>query len=211
MKYATELIMFDLGGVLIELGNSPIPRGWLPNSENFNLSDWFLSPTALAFECGHISAAEFAYSIKTELSLIVDCSEIIDKFTQWPKAFFPDSTDILIELRGKYRLALFSNTNELHWSRFIEEFEIHKYFDHLFASHLLKAAKPDIESFHQVLDSLKVAPDKVLFFDDNSDNISSAKRVGINAVLVSGTGGIRSYLKAKNMLQKTDNYIATGN
>ena len=49
MNASIEVILFDLGGVLVELGESPVPSDWLPENDRFTLSDWFLSDTAISF------------------------------------------------------------------------------------------------------------------------------------------------------------------
>ena len=40
MNPTIEVILFDLGGVLVELGDDPIPFDWLPGDNRFDLSDW---------------------------------------------------------------------------------------------------------------------------------------------------------------------------
>ena len=64
MNTSIKVILFDLGGVLIELGESPVPSEWLPENTMFTLSDWFSSETAVSFEKGSITAQIFAETFK---------------------------------------------------------------------------------------------------------------------------------------------------
>ncbi len=201
MDSAIEVMLFDLGGVLIELGDHPIPPHWLPPHESFRISDWFTSKTAIAFEQGNISPRQFADSLKKELKLEVEAEEIIRQFTLWPEGLFPTAADLLVQLRGNYRLAVFSNTNELHWPRLLDEFKLSLYFDQMFASHLLHMAKPDLGAFRQVLAALSTTPDKVLFFDDNAVNIAAAEAVGIHAVQVDGVEAVQLYLRQHRLIE----------
>ena len=42
MKENTKVILFDLGGVLIELGEHPFPFEWFANKEEaYDLAQWF--------------------------------------------------------------------------------------------------------------------------------------------------------------------------
>lgn len=192
MKPDFDIILFDLGGVLIELSEHAIPTSWL-KSKSFNSSDWFQSPTAMQFEKGQISAVEFANALIDELDLEVSSHQVITAFTAWPKGIFPQVPKILNTLKNDYKLAVLSNSNELHWPRILNEFKLSQYMDAMFSSHLIKLAKPDVLAFEHVLDSMTVSPEKVLFFDDNPLNISAAKKLGIESILVNNALEIESY------------------
>ena len=186
MNTSVEVILFDLGGVLVELGDSPFPSDWLPGNNTFTLSDWFLSETAVSFEKGSISAHIFAETFKKDLNINVSPEEIIEHFTRWPIGLFPGSQELLQSLNPNYRLAVLSNTNELHWPRIIEEFKIPSYFEHIFASHLLNKAKPELSIFQHVINELKVEPARILFLDDNLRNIEASEKLGIQGLHVKG-------------------------
>ncbi|MBV1916426.1 MAG: HAD family phosphatase [Pseudomonadales bacterium] len=181
MKQSVEVILFDLGGVLVELGEEPIPSEWLPNKDRFNLSDWFSSETAISFEKGLICAQTFAETFRTDLKIEASSENILKHFTEWPIGLFPGVQELLETLGSKYKLAVLSNTNELHWPRIIEEFNIESYFDKFFASHQIKMAKPSLEIFQHVINELQVEPEKILFLDDNLKNIEASKMLGINS------------------------------
>ncbi|MEE9326141.1 MAG: HAD-IA family hydrolase [Cocleimonas sp.] len=187
-----EVILFDLGGVLIELGEHALPTNWL-NNKSFNSADWFQSPTALKFEKGQISAEEFAQALIQELELDVNSLEVIAAFSAWPKGVFPEVPKLLTALKGSYKLAVLSNSNALHWPRVLNEFQLSNYIDTMFSSHLINLAKPDIRAFKYVLNTMEVEAKDVLFFDDNQKNISTAKSLGIESVFVSSAKEIVDY------------------
>ncbi|OKL47089.1 hypothetical protein BSR28_06705 [Boudabousia liubingyangii] len=54
-------------------------------------------------------------------------------------------------------------------------------FDYRFYSCELKVAKPNPAFYQHALDEMKIAPEAVLFFDDNLENVAGAKKLGINA------------------------------
>ncbi|WP_036819774.1 HAD family hydrolase [Photobacterium sanctipauli] len=181
-----ELIIFDLGGVVIELGKEPLPNEWIEDRTQFTLKEWFKSDTALLFEKGEISAEEFAKQVKQELGLTVSHDEIKSAFAKWPIGMYPMMPSILQSLREKYKLVVLTNTNELHYPRLMDEFELEAYFDQIFASHLIHLAKPDPKIYQYVLSKLKIEAEKVLFIDDNIDNINAAKSVGIFGIHACG-------------------------
>ena len=186
MNASIELILFDLGGVLVELRGRPIPQDWLPDDMRFDCTDFLLSETAKSFEKGLIDAQSFAESIKEELNIEVSPENIIQHFTDWPVGLFPGAHQLLKSINSRFRLAVLSNTNELHWPRITSEFMITHYFEKIFASHLLKMAKPELDIFKHVISELGVEPDRILFLDDNQNNIDAARHLGIHGIQVSG-------------------------
>lgn len=56
-------------------------------------------------------------------------------------------------------------------------------FDHLFVSCEMGVAKPAADFFLQIVERLDQQPGRLLFIDDNADNVSAAREVGLNAVL----------------------------
>ena len=200
MATEIDVILFDLGGVLLELGPSPVPEYALSDGQQFDLGDWFRSDTAIAFETGRIGADQFARNLIDGIGL--DCSEqeFIDFFTAWPRALFPGVPELLDNLRARYRLALLTNTNELHWPRFIDEFDLLQRFDAVFASHLLGLAKPGREIFLRVSENLGAAPESILFVDDHRDNVNAAAALGYRARLVNGFDELELTLRTNAVL-----------
>jgi HAD superfamily hydrolase (TIGR01509 family) len=194
MKPTTEVILFDLGGVLVGLGDDPIPSDWLPGDNRFDLSDWFSSETAISFEKGLISPRRFAETLKKDLKIEASPESIIQHFTSWPIGLYPGVHELLRSIENNFRLAVLSNTNELHWPRITNEFEIAKYFEHFFASHRLQKAKPDFEIFEHVVSELKVEPEKILFLDDNQNNVTVSKKLGIHGFHASGIKQVQQIL-----------------
>ena len=82
MKQSVEVVLFDLGGVLVELGEGPVPSEWLPTTDGFNLSDWYLSETAIFFEKGLICAQTFAETFRNDLKIEASPESILKHFTE---------------------------------------------------------------------------------------------------------------------------------
>ncbi|WKD50720.1 HAD family hydrolase [Microbulbifer spongiae] len=175
-----EWILFDLGGVLIELSGSPLPAQKMP------VSDWLLTEPARSFEKGLISPSEFAHRIKQDLKLDHTVDEILSHFEQWPKGFYPGATELLVDISRKFGVSALSNTNAIHWPRITLEFRAHDYFEHIFASHKIGMAKPEIAFFLFAIETLKIHPKKIVFFDDNASNVATARIAGMQAYLVQG-------------------------
>lgn len=183
---STKVLLFDLGGVLVELGDNPLPKHWLAVDQVFTLAEWFKSECAHQFEKGEISASDFAQQLQDQLSLSASLEEICREFKQWPRGMYAGAPELLSSLRQQHTLAVLTNTNELHWPRIVDEFMLLDHVSSVFASHILKLAKPDPLIYQAVLEMLKVEPSEVIFFDDNQANIKAAQELGIESYLVDG-------------------------
>ena len=204
MPKQIRVLLFDLGGVLVELNNLstlidlnsdelPINKLW---------SDWLSSPAARAFEMGISTKEQFADNYIEEMNLPIKRNEFLKAFTQLPKGLYPDADRLIERCRNRYFIACLSNTNALHWQRLTHEMGIDTMFDQHFASHLTGKLKPDRESFEHVLQSLNCNPSAILFLDDNEINVKAAKSVGMIAYRAEGAQNAENILEEIGILTK---------
>ena len=181
-----KVILFDLGGVLVDLTGVPIMLKWTKHryDEETLWEAWLNSPAVRSFEKGYSSAEQFADALIREMDLPVGKTEFIRRFREWPKGLFPGVSSLMKSLKNKYILACLSNSNVLHWSILMQDMGLEKMFQYHFASHLIHKLKPDRESFEYVLRQIDCKASSVLFLDDNEMNVKSAKEIGMLAFRV---------------------------
>lgn len=196
MSREIHVVLFDLGGVLVELAGVPVMLDWTKETMTPEQlwGKWLSSPTVRAFETGRMGSDEFAEKLVLEMSLPVSPAEFIDAFTYWPRGLYPGVPALIQRIPAAYTLAILSNTNALHWSRVMNEMQLLDCFQHHFASHLLGMLKPDSEVFEHVIDYLKCEPASVLFMDDNRLNVDAARSVGMCAQETKGVSGAEQVL-----------------
>ena len=193
-----EVLLFDLGGVIVQLSGLPRWAAWTGDrlSEEEIWERWLRSPAVRTFESGRCTAEDFASRLVAEFELPIGPEEFLTAFSDWPTGTYSGALELLQQLRaGPHQLACFSNTNAVHWPRFLEEMELRHHFDEHFASHELGMLKPDVEAFLEVARRLGCAPEAILFLDDNRLNVEGARRAGLRAERVSGVGGARDCLR----------------
>jgi putative hydrolase of the HAD superfamily len=196
MTQRIDAILFDLGGVLIEIVGAEVMLDWcpaLPDTETL-WRRWLESPTVRRYETGRATRAAFAAAIVDEFALAITPDAFLAEFAWWPRRLFDGATELLAELAPKYRLASLSNTNELHWERFARDWDLPSRFDANFPSYAVGRLKPDADYFEHVLQTLGVAPGRALFVDDNPINVATAARLGIVARRAIGPAGVRAVL-----------------
>jgi putative hydrolase of the HAD superfamily len=91
----------------------------------------------------------------------------------------------LERLSKQQRIALLSNTNELHMVQVKRAWEkasslvFDSLFEKVFLSHEIHQRKPDVATFRWVCEQLDVLPEKVLFIDDSPQHIAGAISAGL--------------------------------
>ena len=193
-----DAVLFDLGGVLIELVGVERMLEWAPGLGGTDelWRQWLQSPAVRRYETGNGSRDEFADGVIAEFGLPIDRDAFLAEFAWWPRTLFAGVDELLSSLAPRYTLASLSNTNELHWERFSREWSLPGRFHHNFPSHAVGKLKPDAEYFLHVLDALGVPPERTLFVDDNAINVAAAAKLGIVARRAVGPEGVRTVLAA---------------
>jgi glucose-1-phosphatase len=194
MPTPVELVIFDLGRVMIRLVD-----GWkhacelvsVPYVPGFDVPDADLRKRVLhevlRFETGQLTHEQWCDETSTLTGMP---AEHIDKVLRtWILDPFPGYDDFLDELHNKgYKTACLSNTNATHWHMMIEkpgrQLLPLKRMHWQFASHLIRAAKPDAAIYEHVERVTGVQPARIVFFDDLADNVTGAAARGWHAVRI---------------------------
>jgi HAD superfamily hydrolase (TIGR01509 family) len=197
-----EIVLFDLGGVLIELGGMAEMSVFSREDEESELwRRWLECPWVRRFETGQCDAESFAIGMVESWSMTIEPEEFLNAFTSWPRGFFPGAHELIQSIDASRRVACFSNTNELHANRHITEFGISALFETRFFSHEMGVLKPDREAFDFVVGALGCAPEQILFLDDNQINVSGARAAGLRAERTRGPAEARTVLAENGLLR----------
>ena len=195
-----QCVVFDLGGVLVELDGPPVSPEQTDLSEAEIWELWLRSKAVRRFESGACDHVEFANHLIQEFGLQVLPDRLLEEFEQWPIGFYPESASIIEKLHGTIGLACLSNTNDLHWQRFKSESPIYDLMDHLFFSFELGIMKPDREIYEAVQTKLALQPYQILFLDDNQMNVEAARALGWHSEATRGPSEVAACLKQYQLL-----------
>jgi putative hydrolase of the HAD superfamily len=199
---ATQVVLFDLGGVLVELGGVDRFGGLIGETDESEIwRIWLGSHWVRRYERGRCTREEFALGMVAEYRLGVGPEVFLEEFLHWPQGLISGALDLVEDLTSHVRPACLSNTNELHWNEQVDAHLLHDLFETRFLSHELGLVKPDREIFEHVVDGLGCDPSEVLFLDDNQLNVDGARSVGLNAHRVTGVGDSRAVLADKGLLK----------
>ena len=190
-----DLVLFDLGGVLIELGGVAALQDLSGIAEDHAVwQRWLGCPWVRRFESGQCSTAEFSNGVVSEWELTVSPEQFLELFRQWPVGPMPGSSDLLADVQRSVPIGCLSNTNKLHWEDQIGRWPMLDLFDYRFLSFDLGLVKPDQAIFRAVADRLPVRRDRILFLDDNALNADAAREFGFLSQRVCGIDEARQAL-----------------
>lgn len=184
-------IIFDFGGVICNIDlNLTVQKfkdlGMRKTAPGHSLAD----STGLfdAFETGAIGSGQFRDELR---NFFVDpvTDEQLDEAWNALLLDIPEPRIRLLEdLRNHYRIFLLSNSNEIHYNRYFENFRSqfgYAGFDDLFEkayfSFRIGLKKPSPEIFRFVMRESRLEPSETLFIDDMLVHVEGAGNAGIHA------------------------------
>lgn len=191
MENNIKNIVFDLGGVLIDLDFPRAMKAFeqaglkdiAKDVQDFNRKGIFMD-----IELGNITSEEFLQAICQRSERPMTLQEAADYWNLILIDILQEKLDLILELRKQYPVYLLSNTNRPHWDFICKQsfnargHRLEDYFVKVFLSFEMHLAKPDKAIFEQMLAESGLNPEETLFIDDSEANCKAAQEVGIRTV-----------------------------
>ncbi len=197
----TELVLFDLGGVLIEPGGvAPMRELSGIGSDEALWARWLSCRWVRRFEAGGCTPEEFAAGVVDDWELDLEPAAFLREFGGWPEPPYEGALELVAAVQATVPAGFLSNMNSYQWGANYEAIPLTEAFAYRFLSFELGLVKPDVAVFDAVAAHLPVARDRVLFLDDNAVNVEAAEGAGFEARHVRGVDGARAALVAAGVL-----------
>lgn len=184
-------IIFDLGGVLLNLDVAQTRDAFIKLGLT-QIDDLFRIGHAASFfkdyEVGTISDDEFVEKAR-QLSLPgTSNDQVIAAWNVMLLDFPAERVQFLNQLKNKYRLFLFSNTNAIHLRAFHKSYQdvygsaMDELFEKAYYSHMINHRKPDVAAYEYVIKDSDLDAGETLFIDDALVNVEGARLAGLQAI-----------------------------
>jgi HAD superfamily hydrolase (TIGR01509 family) len=106
----------------------------------------------------------------------------------------PGIVELLPRLKRTRRLAMLTNTNELHSHVWMEKYKsVLPYFEKIYQSFQLKTRKPEAGAFIAALVGLGVRPEEAVFLEEN---VRAARALGLTGIVVTSFAQMVADLRA---------------
>jgi len=196
-----KCLLFDLGGVIVPwVGMIELSR-MTGRPETDLIKTASNMPIFAAYEIGDCTTEEFLSQAPQLFGLNVSTDAFAKLWNEWVQPPYEGTREALLSLKPQFHLACLSNTNASHWDYLAAAHNIIDVFDHAYASHEIKAAKPDRNAWDITLNDMGLDPKDVWFFDDTMANIEAARKLGIESFHVDRNLGVLPLLRQLNLLK----------
>lgn len=199
-----EIIVFDLGGVLIDWDPRYVYREVFEGDEE--KVEWFLAHICTpAWNERQDAGRSFREAVRVLADEHPEHEEHIriyyDRWEDMLGGAIEETVQILEELKER-NVPLFALTN---WSA--ESFPVAEarypflqHFDGIVVSGQVRMIKPDPAIYHHLVATHGIQPDDSVFIDDNLRNVEAAQRLGFYAIHFSSPAHLRAELEALGFL-----------
>ncbi len=189
---AIRNIIFDFGGVFLDVDYHRTEEAFInAGISNFNelYSQHSASPLFEDLETGKLNEVSFYGDLRQIAGSQLDDGDITTCWNAILGRYYPQAIEKAKELKNKYRIFLFSNTNIIHYQRFMEIYheqfgkdDFNSLFEKAWYSHEIGMRKPYPASYEWVLNDAGLKADETLFIDDTLVNIEGAAQAGLHTI-----------------------------
>lgn len=185
-------IIFDFGGIFIDIDYQKTEQAFI-DAGAVNFPELYTQHHASTLfedlETGKISPEEFYDSFREKARINLSNKTIETAWNAMLGNFLLEELNWLEEIKHKYRIFLYSNTNQIHYDAFSTTFKkvtgkanFDDYFIKAYYSHTLGLRKPYKESFEKILEEQHLVASETVFIDDTIKNIEGAKLAGLQTI-----------------------------
>ena len=174
-----DTIIFDLGGVLIDIDYQATTNGF----RNLGVADFELQYNQLqqeslfdSFEKGEISGQHFINKLMDIVPKGISPNQIVAAWNAMLGDFPLKKIELLEQTRETQQTFLLSNTNEIHmpivyrnWNN-VSNLTFNELFEKVYLSFEIGKRKPNVETFHWVIEENNLNPEKTLFLQNAAQN-----------------------------------------
>jgi HAD superfamily hydrolase (TIGR01509 family) len=188
-----DLVVFDLGGVLVRAARSFEEACVIAGRPDLPLlrdADFLAAHLEIisAYMLGRTSTEDYDAAVAEASGGLLSPAEAHRILRAWCVEEYPGVAGVLEQIEAcGVRTAVLSNTNAAHWELVADGPTAREAYPAIartheqFASHLLGLAKPDRAIFAAVEARTGVEASRILFFDDVAANVEGARAAGWHA------------------------------
>jgi FMN phosphatase YigB (HAD superfamily) len=191
---AADALLFDLGRVVLDIDFNKAIACWAGHAgcEADDIVKRFVRAEAYRHhEIGKISDAAYFDSLRASLGIDLSDTQFLEGWNAIFAGEMPGIAPLLERAAESLPLYAFSNTNSAHVEHFSQAYAgVLGHFREMFLSSTIGLRKPDAAAYDHVVQTIGVAAERIVFFDDLAENVEGARARGLTAVHVTSSGDV---------------------
>lgn len=194
-------IILDMGNVLLEWNKDMILQGVSDTKEEYLILDKAIFQSGLweRLDLGILTREELVLKAVSMIGRTYQ-KKVEEVIWNWPSYIdiYTEVSPVLSELKKKgHRIFVLSNTSKVFYDLLEEQLSpLKELLDGFVLSCDIKAIKPDLAMFKEILDKYQLDPTNCVFLDDIEDNTIAAEKLGIKAHQVKKRSDVVDILKS---------------
>ncbi|MCY7092553.1 HAD family phosphatase [Streptococcus oralis] len=194
-------IILDMGNVLLEWNKDKILQGVSDTKKDYLMLDKTIFQSELweRLDLGTMTRQELVLKVVSMIGSTYQ-KKVEEVIWNWPSYIdiYTEVFPVLLELKKKgHRIFVLSNTSKVFYDLLKEQLSpLKELLDGFVLSCDIKAIKPDLAMFKEILDKYQLDPANCIFLDDIEDNTSAAQKLGIRAYQVKKRSDVVDILKS---------------
>ncbi|UJD00672.1 HAD-IA family hydrolase [Streptococcus oralis] len=194
-------IILDMGNVLLEWNKDKILQGVSDTKKDYLMLDKTIFQSGLweRLDLGTMTRQELVLKVVSMIGSTYQ-KKVEEVIWNWPSYIdiYREVFPVLSELKKKgHRIFVLSNTSKVFYGLLEEQLSpLKELLDGFVLSCDIKAIKPDLAMFKEILDKYQLNPTNCVFLDDIEDNTIAAEKLGIKAYQVKKRSDVVDILKS---------------
>ena len=194
-------IILDMGNVLLEWNKDKILQGVSDTKKDYLILDKTIFQSGLweRLDLGAMTREELVLKVVSMIGSTYQ-KKVEEVIWNWPSYIdiYREVFPVLSELKKKgHRIFVLSNTSKVFYDLLEDQLSpLKELLDGFVLSCDIKAIKPDLAMFKEILDKYQLNPTNCVFLDDIEDNTIAAEKLGIKAYQVKKRSDVVDILKS---------------
>ncbi len=194
-------IILDMGNVLLEWDKDKILQGVSDTKKDYLMLDKTIFQSGLweRLDLGTMTRQELVLKVVSMIGNTYQ-KKVEEVIWNWPSYIdiYTEVFPVLSELKKKgHRIFVLSNTSKVFYDLLEEQLSpLKELLDGFVLSCDIKAIKPDLAMFKEILDKYQLNPTNCVFLDDIEYNTIAAEKLGIKAYQVKKRSDVVDILKS---------------
>ena len=194
-------IILDMGNVLLEWDKDKILQGVSDTKNDYLMLDKTIFQSGLweRLDLGTMTRQELVLKVVSMIGSTYQ-KKVEEVIWNWPSYIdiYTEVFPVLSEVKKKgHRIFVFSNTSKVFYDLLEDQLSpLKELLDGFVLSCDIKAIKPDLAMFKEILDKYQLNPTNCVFLDDIEDNTVAAEKLGIKAYQVKKRSDVVDILKS---------------